>query len=251
MQASVLVAAVLLTAGPAVAATPFGLDDTGFIPPSRDVYVCESKPQMLNGKLVVAYTKCHISLAAAGLAGNSSGSSEEACEQVARHRFDRAVGNVFEKGCPLCIVANLNYVPYAANVAAQLDAANGDVFCAGTTPLGDDDTGYIPPDAATFKCEAAIAKALGQLRYCLSKCHAKYAKSVMAGKLFDEEGCESTTPVTSCRARFNKVRDKVVGLCPPCLDTAKQNDLATALETDHDQTNDTFYCQSPSGAFVE
>ena len=251
MQARVLVAVVLLTAGPAVAATPFGSDDTGFIPPSRDVYVCEAKPQVLNGKLIVGYTKCHIGLAAAGLAGNSSGSSEEACEHVARNRFDHAVGNVFEKGCPLCIVSNLNYVPYAATVAAQVDAANGDVFCAGTTPLGDDDTGNVPPDASTFKCEAAIAKALGALRVCLSKCHARYAKAVMVGKPFDEEACESTDPVTSCRAKFNKVRDRVSGLCPPCLDTATQNTLADGVETDHDQTNDTFYCQSPSGAFVE
>jgi hypothetical protein len=242
---------MLLLAGRVVAATPFGSDDTGFIPPSKGVFVCASKTQQLAGKLVVGYTKCHIRLAAAGLAGNASGSAEEGCAQASRAKFDHAVGNVLGTGCPLCVVDHVNFSPIAATIEADLDAANGSVFCAGTTALGDDDTGFVPPDATAYKCEAAVAKGLAALRYCLAKCHTKYAKSVMAGAPIDEEACESTDPVRSCRARFNRVRDRVAGICPGCLDATAQDALATGVEADVDQTNDTFYCASPSGAFVE
>lgn len=146
MNARALAVTMLLLAGPVVAATPFGGADTGFIPPSKGVFVCASKTQQLAGKLVVGYTKCHIRLAAAGLAGNASGSAEEGCAQASRAKFDHAVGNVLGTGCPFCVVDHVNFHPIAATIEADLDAANGSVFCAGTTPLGDDDTGFVPPD---------------------------------------------------------------------------------------------------------
>lgn len=251
MVARALAVTTFLIAAPVLAGTPFGGDDTGFIPPDRGVLVCASKTQILAEKLIVGLTKCHIKLAAAGLAGNSSGSSEEGCEQASEAKFNHAVGSVLGTGCPLCVVQNTNFTPLATNLEQQLDAANGSVFCAGTTPFGDDDTGVVPPDTLAYKCEASVAKALAGLRYCIAKCHAKYAKSVLAGAPVDEEACESTDPVRSCRAKFNRVRDRVAGICPPCLDAAAQDGLADGVETDVEQTNDTFYCASPSGAFVE
>ncbi len=251
IRRALAVVATVWIASPAVAGTPFGGDDTGFIPPDRGVYVCASKTQLLAGKLLVGYAKCHIRLAGAGLAGNASGSAEEGCAQAARAKFDHAVGNVLATGCPLCVVQHVNFTPIAGVLEQQADASNGDVFCAGTTPLDDDDTGNVPPDATSFKCEAAVPKGLAALRYCLAKCHAKYAKSVLAAAPIDEEACESTDPVRSCRAKFDKVRDRLTGLCPPCLDATTQDTLAGGVETDFEQTNDTFYCASPSAAFVD
>jgi len=247
MHACGLAVAILLLGGPVLASTPFGGDDTGFIPPDQGVFVCASKTQLLAAKLVVADTKCHIRLAAAGLDGNS----EEGCTKAARAKFDHATGSVLGTGCPLCVVQNVNFTPIAKTIEEQLDAANGDVFCAGTTLLGDDDTGFVPPTTAAYRCEASVAKGLAALRYCLAKCHAKYAKSVMRGTPIDEEACESTDPLLSCRAKFDRVRDRVAGICPSCLDANAQNGLADGIEMDFDQTNDTFYCESPSGAFVE
>jgi hypothetical protein len=246
-----VVVASLLIASNVLAATPFGGDDTGFIPPSRGVFVCASKSQILVAKLIVGLTKCHIRLAAAGLAGNASGNSEEGCENATKSKFLHATGGVLSTGCPLCVVQHINFEPIATTLEAQLDAANGSVFCAGATPLGDDDTGFVPPDSTTYRCEGAVAKALSKLRYCLAKCHAKYAKAAMSGALFDEEACESTDVLRSCRAKFDKVRDKVAPTCPGCLDASAQNGLADGVEADVDQTNDLYYCESPSGAFVD
>src|SRR5262249_22955930 len=123
-----LAVTTLLIAGPALAVTPFGGDDTGFIPPDRGVFVCASKTQILAAKLMVGYAKCHIRLAADGLAGNSGGNSEEGCAQASRAKFDHATGNVLATGCPLCVVQHVNFTPIAATLEAEADAANGDVF---------------------------------------------------------------------------------------------------------------------------
>jgi hypothetical protein len=73
----------------------------------------------------------------------------------------------------------------------------------------------------------------------------------MAGGSFDGEACEHADPQRSCRAKFDRTRDKMAPLCPPCLDAGMQDALADHVETDVDGTNATFYCASPSGAFVE
>src|SRR5262245_12802171 len=106
-----LAVVTFVIARPALAGTPFGGDDTGFIPPDRGVLVCASKTQLLAGKLFVAYAKCHIAQAGAGLAGNQSGNSEEGCTHAARANFDHAVGSVLSTGCPLCVVQNVNFTP--------------------------------------------------------------------------------------------------------------------------------------------
>jgi hypothetical protein len=144
-----------------------------------------------------------------------------------------------------------HHKPYPVDVAAAVDAANGGVYCAGTTPLGDDDAGLVPPDATTLKCEGMVGKELAKLQLCLAKCHAKYAKAVLSGLRFDEEACESTEPMKSCRAKFNAHRARLAAICPPCLDITAQDGLADQVETTVDGTNDTFYCASPAGAFID
>ena len=240
----------LALAGSARAGTPFGGDDTGFVPPTKSAFLCAAKAQMSAAKMVVGISACHAKLALAALAGSST--SDEQCEQDAVGKFLGQTSNAIAKyNCPSCLIANINLTPYANQVETALDAANGDVYCAGTTPLGDDDAGFAPPDLPTFKCEAVVGKNLGKLRRCLVTCHTKYAKAAMAGGSFDEEACEQSDPIRSCRARFNRTRDKTAPICPPCLDAAAQDALAGQVEGDVDGTNDTFYCASPGGAFLD
>jgi hypothetical protein len=250
MNARALAVTMLLLAGPVVAATPFGGDDTGFIPPSKGVFVCASKTQQLAGKLVVGYTKSHIRLAAAGspamppaarrrVARKRAGRSSTTRSATCSGPVARSASSITSTSTPSRRRSRLTSTRRTARSSAPARhrwATTTRASCLPTT---------------AYKCEAAVAKGLAALRYCLAKCHTKYAKSVMAGAPIDEEACESTDPVRSCRARFNRVRDRVAGICPGCLDATAQDALATGVEADVDQTNDTFYCASPSGAFVE
>jgi hypothetical protein len=238
--------------GTSIAGTPFGGDDAGFLPTSKGILACESKAQVLGAKLVVALAGCHLRLASAALSGSGSVASEDGCENAAVGNFLGKSSKLIAKGsCPLCVVENINHEPYPLDVAAAVDAANGTVYCAGTTPLGDDDAGFVPPDATTLKCEAAVGKELAKLQLCIAKCHAKYARAALSGLPFDEDACEDTTPMKSCRAKFDAYVARLASICPPCLDTTARDGLADQLETAVDGTNDTFYCASPIGAFLD
>src|SRR6266403_2217085 len=49
----------LLTAGLAIAGTPFGGDESGFIPPNRDVASCEDSVGKELGKAAACILRCH------------------------------------------------------------------------------------------------------------------------------------------------------------------------------------------------
>ncbi len=77
--------------------------------------------------------------------------------------------------------------------------------------------GFVPPDAATLKCESGVANNVSKLRACAEKCHIKAATAALAGKTFDEEFCEKTDQVKSCRAQYDASTANLSG-CQPCLD---------------------------------
>src|SRR4029077_3039590 len=60
-----------------------------------------------------------------------------------------------------------------------------------TTTTLPDDAGFIPPDAATGKCEDAVARALAKYVKAVVKCHIKSADSGVRGAPLDDELCES------------------------------------------------------------
>jgi len=94
----------------------------------------------------------------------------------------------------------------------------------GARALLDDSNGKVPPDAGTLKCESGVANNLSKLRACDEKCHIKGAAAALAGKTFDEEACETTDPVKSCRAQFVAKTTS----CTPCLGNV--GDLAFQVE---------------------
>jgi hypothetical protein len=244
-----------LLMGVAHAGTPFGGDDTGFAPPDKAALVCAGKVLLLGSKTAVKIMQCHDDLAADALAGQGIGNSEEACENAATSKLDGQLSKLFaQHNCAACLATTT--ATLGADLEAAGDADLGDKFCSGTTSFAaigqTDDTGFVPPDGVTYKCEAAVAKNLARLNYCIAKCHVKMAKYAIRGVPFDDEACESTDPRRSCRAKYNKVRDKLASLpCPVCVNSAMQDQLADEVEANADAGLGAFYCASPSGAFLE
>jgi hypothetical protein len=191
-----------------------------------------------------------MSMAKDAFAGQQSGSSEDACETAIKGKLGGSLSKLYAGGaCPQCLVDNT--ATLGDDIEAARDADNGDVFCAGTVPFGDDDAGVVPPDATTLKCELVVAKNVYKFRYCVAKCHYKAAKYALKGLGFDDEACETGDPLRSCLAKYNQTRHRYLDLCPPCLDASAQDALAAVVEADEDAALGNFFSASPSGAFVD
>jgi len=108
-----------------------------------------------------------------------------------------------------------------------------------------EDTGFVPPDKDTGKCESAVATILAKLAKCVAKCHVKQASFALKGKAFDEEACEQGAgkPV-SCRTAYNKASASLVakGTCPTCLGATAQSNLADLMTSFLEQNNGQMYC---------
>jgi hypothetical protein len=116
--------------------------------------------------------------------------------------------------------------------------------CTCTLP---EDSGLVPPDTKTARCEDTVARALARLAGCITKCHTKQADLALKGKPFDEEACEqgSGTPM-SCRTAYDKASAALLGrkraICPPCLGAIAQGNLADLVTNFLDQRNGQIYC---------
>jgi hypothetical protein len=116
--------------------TPWGGDDTGFIPPAKSATAkCEAGAAKAANKLVSCIFKCHASRASGKLADDTA---EDSCEKSlttgksCTALFAGAIAKL--KGCPACIngttMANL-----AGMAEAVLDASNNQVYCS-ASPSG-------------------------------------------------------------------------------------------------------------------
>src|SRR5262249_60676845 len=106
------------------------------------------------------------------------------------------------------------------------------------TPFGGDDTGSVPPDKGTLKCESSVTKNASKLTLAGSICHIKAADAGVKGKTFDEEACE-----TAARGKYDAANAKLI--CPSCVDSSAigdnvQNQLDMAA-------NAGIYCDNTSG----
>jgi hypothetical protein len=226
-----------LGVGAARAGTPFGGDDTGFVPPDKATLKCESKVTKNAAKLTLAVSLCHIKAADAGVKGKTF--DEEACEVAARGKYDHANATLI---CPSC----LDSAAVGDNVETMLDtAANGGIYCDTTsgTPFGGDDAGDVPANKDAEKCQNLTAKQLALLVGTVSKCHNKAAAQALKSVSFDEEACESAAV-----SKFNAFTAKLTN-CPSCL-SSLLGSLGQAAADGVDAALGTTYCQSPSGAFL-
>ena len=120
--------AVGLWVAPARAATPWGGDDTGFIPPPSAAK-CEATAAKAENKLISCIFKCHASRASGKLADDTA---EDACEKTlagtsCAAKFTLAISKL--SGCPSCIngttMANL-----AGLTEGLIDGNNSTIYCA-------------------------------------------------------------------------------------------------------------------------
>ena len=145
--------------------------------------------------------------------------------------------------CPPCLDSTTRANLFDT-VESLIDGNNDKIYCAGTTPWGGDDTGVLPPDKATTKCETAVGKAAAKAIACIVKCH----KGRQSGKFADdtaEDNCESGPDPKSCKSKYDNAVATPKGC--PC-----DPGLFAFIETNVDAVNGSVYCAgSPSGAFLD
>ena len=122
---------------------------------------------------------------------------------------------------------------------------NGSIYCAGLVPFGGDDTGFVPPDADTGKCESSVANALKKLAASVAKCDANQADALAKGKTFDVNACRTGAGrPTSRRAAFDAKSAKLLAgsTCPACLHASAQSSTADAVTTLVAAQKPSLYC---------
>ncbi len=229
--------AVTLGAGLALAATPFGGDDSGFVPPNKADAKCEDGVSKNVGALVGGLIKCNIKDSDDQAKHSGAGTFDgAACQNAASAKYDTKTGPLV---CPGCVDRN-----GIRDLTVSLVNLNGGVvFCDNSsgTPQDAPNTGFVPNNKTLQKCEDGAAKNAGKLTGAIGKCHIKTADTLMKGKGFDEEGCEGLA-----KTKYDAAAAKLTG-CPGCL---SHNALRDLVELLLDSNNGLAYCSSPSGAFL-
>jgi hypothetical protein len=229
MARTLAIAAFLLGAlgvGVAGAAcVPFGGDDSGCVPPDSDNLKYESKIGKNLNKFQKCALKCHEGRADGKYVDTTT---EENCEDACKGKYDAA--NVKLTAPPASSCVN----PDALRQFWQsyFDLNNSLIYCEGTTPFGGDDTGNIPSNPDTLKCEKKVGSNAAKLLKCQSKCHAKEAKASIDAT--EEDTCED-----ACRAKFDGGNTKLSDCLPPCLNTTV---LGNSLRSTGDSNNGQVYC---------
>ncbi|PYM78871.1 MAG: hypothetical protein DME09_22505 [Candidatus Rokuibacteriota bacterium] len=221
-------------------------EDGGFVPPDQATAKCEDGVTKTLTKLLRCALRCRARAATAALGGAPF--DEAACESgnpatSCRAKYDRATATLVAAGnCPPCLDASA----LAGPLASSFDALKGALYCAGTTPFGGESAGFVPPDAATARCEAGIGTGVAKLLVCVGKCHIRRADLGVAGLPFDDDACERTDARKSCRAKYDKVSGALLaaGACPACLDSSTLAGLADQTEGLLDRANGQVYCAS-------
>jgi hypothetical protein len=125
---------LLLTAGAALAGTPFGGDDGGFLAPGGAkgaVGKCEAGIAKSVTKAIDCIAKCHASRFSGKLADDTA---EDSCEKandgkscLAKY-FSATTKTLGKGGCASCSASNVPVIATTAETA--LDGNNGLVYCA-------------------------------------------------------------------------------------------------------------------------
>jgi len=126
--------AVVVAAGYAMAGTPFGGDDTGYVPPgspSSDTAKCADKVANNAKKAVDCIIKCHRDRAKLKTTDDTG---EDTCEtgdptKSCLAKYDKVVAAILKKPCPACLNATAQDALFA-NVETLTDTTNGQVYCA-------------------------------------------------------------------------------------------------------------------------
>jgi hypothetical protein len=237
---SILVA-VTFGAGVAWAGTPFGGDNTGFVPPDQASSACEDGVAKEVSKLKHALITCNIKDSDRHVRNVPFDGA--ACQAGAQAKYDARASLLSCTGPAACVdrpgIRDLTWT------LANLIDTGGVVFCdnASGVPQDPPDSGYVPSNQVVQKCEDSVARTASKLFGAITKCHIKVADMRLKGRPFDEEGCE-----TKAKSKYDVESLKVTG-CPLCLGAPGRAALRDLVETLLDSNNGLPYCASPSGAF--
>ena len=134
---SVLAALVVgLWVASARAQTPFGGDDTGFIPPAKSPTAkCEAGAAKAADKLRGCIFKCHANRASGKLADDTA---EDSCEKTlagksCTAKFAASIAKL--KGCPSCINGT-TMATYAVEIEQEIDGTTGAMVYCSASPSG-------------------------------------------------------------------------------------------------------------------
>jgi len=233
-----VVVVAILGAGAAPAAQRF---EGGFVPPTKPVARCENGIVGLLSGNAACLDGCTLRAVRRALRSGVP-FDDEACEERCGGALVRAaVARFAAGGCPACIEA----LPPALIAMLNEQASNagaGLVACAGTVPLGGDDSGFLPPDRPTARCELAVGRAASRLDRGVLACHAHAARAAFTGRRFDFERCGGAV-----ERRYRAAVARLEG-CPPCLDAAG---LAMRIVSGIATGIPLVYCASAGGAFLD
>ena len=105
--------------------------------------------------------------------------------------------------------------------------------------------GFVPPDTDVLGCEKAVDKALAKLGACLRNCCCEGRDGRVQGPSVRPIACATGTPKKSCRAKFDATSQRVLdkGICPPCLDGARQAAFADRVTVEVESETADLYCE--------
>ena len=177
---------------------PFGPDDTGCAPATRDELHCESALTGALARLVAQMTGCKLQQAdnAFRILHPRPGSTppprfdEEGCAQSqAKVPFDQALSQLEGAGsCPPAALINAHALGdtlvAGRSTPGSLDALDGAIYCDATSgtliePAGSASggSGFVPSTARHLRCSDAVGKSLAQLARGLIRCHLRVARA--------------------------------------------------------------------------
>ena len=257
-------------AGLAGPGSPFGPDDTGCAPDTRDHLRCESALASALSTLGVQTTRCErqqvdnaFRILHPRLGSPPPRFDKGGCVRSrAKAPFDQALGELDGAGiCPPAALVNARALGSAlvagASTPGSMDALNEVIYCdpASGTRIdsvdgGSSGGGYVPSTRRTLRCSDGVGKHLARLVRGVTGCHVRFARAAfndrpvaahraagqggVRGLVFDEDACEGRA-----RARFTRAARELVvrAMCPPCLDLAAQTALADADVAKADREN--------------
>lgn len=252
-----LLAAPSLLAAPG---DPFGGDDPGCAPSTKVGLSCAKKVGTAVVKLRQAIIRCHLDQVGqafkTGHASPGFDNAEENCEigpsaQSAKAKFDAKLAEYAGDGCDPTVVANAQAARdalLAGGVGGGLDEINGVLFCDSTSgqPIADpsgtdqDEMGWIPADAGSYKCALGAYKYWVRLYEAVLKVHIKAASAVYKDAVYDEEAAE-----TAALQKYWVNVARYAGTCAPCLASVIDNLGFFAVSQSDGELGFLYICPGP------
>jgi hypothetical protein len=233
--------------GLAAPGDPFGGDDAGCTPDTKDHLTCAKTLSSAFARVVLTITSCHRE--EADYCFLLTEFNYTGCRAGALSKFNAKLASI----SPKCSQAQIDAATaYRDTLLADqtnpdsLDALAGPVYCDTTTGLPlNGMAGYTAPNVHVLTLQDAVGRNRRALITQLLNCHVKMAAASFAGKTFDEEACEDNDPIKlkSALQKYNKTADRLTknGAASACLDNASQRQIGVDTVARYDALSSILY----------